>query len=115
MAKARTMDLTQGPIMKQLIAFSVPVLLTSLMNHTFTVVDKIVVGRFAENGTQALAAVGASSLMTTLLVALFSGLSVGVNVICANRRGARDQEAVDRCMHSAIVLSVVIGVSVAIL
>ena len=115
MAKARTMDLTQGPIMKQLIAFSIPVLLTSLLNHTFTVVDKIVVGRFAENGTQALAAVGASSLMTTLLVALFSGLSVGANVICANRRGAKNQKALDLCMHSAVVLSVVVGISVAIL
>ena len=115
MVKARTMDLTQGPIMKKLIAFAIPVLLTSLMNQAFTVVDKIVVGRFAENGTQALAAVGASSLMTGLFVALFSGLSVGANVICANRRGAKDQKAVERCMHSAILLSVVIGVSIAIL
>lgn len=115
MAKSRTMDLTEGPIMKQLIAFAIPVLLTSLMNQAFTVADRIVVGRFAENGTQALAAVGASSLMTSLLVSLFSGLSVGVNVICANKRGAKDQEAVDRCMHSAMVLSVIIGVVIAML
>jgi len=115
MVKARTMDLTEGPIMKQLIAFAIPVLLTSLMNHTFTVADRIVVGRLAENGTQALAAVGASSLMTALLVSLFSGLSVGVNVVCANKRGARDQEALDRCMHSAIVMSTIIGIVIAAL
>ena len=115
MAKSNTMDLTRGPIMKQLVAFAIPVLLTSLMNQTFTVADRIVVGRFAKEGTQALAAVGASSLMTSLLVSLFSGLSVGVNVICANRRGAKDQDAVERCMHSAIALSVIIGIVVAAL
>ena len=50
MHKSRTMDLTEGPIMKKLIAFSIPVLLTALMNHTFTIADRIVVGQFAKPG-----------------------------------------------------------------
>ena len=115
MGKTRTMDLTEGPIMKKLIAFSVPILLTSLMNHTFTIADRIVVGRFAENGTQALAAVGATGMLTSLIVSLFSGLTTGVDVICANRRGARDQEALDRCMHSALVLGALVGILLALL
>ena len=74
MFKSRTMDLTEGPIMKKLIAFSVPVLLTSLMNHTFTIADRIVVGKFAENGTQALAA------------AMFAaGLGAGDEIICTTK------------------------------
>lgn len=115
MGKSRTMDLTEGPILKKLITFAVPVLLTALMNHTFTVADRIVVGRFAENGTHALAAVGATGILTALLVSLFSGLTIGVDVICANKRGARDQEALDRCMHSAVVLGVLVGVAIALL
>lgn len=115
MVKSRTMDLTEGPIMKKLIAFSVPVLLTSLMNHTFTITDRIVVGQCAENGTRALAAVGATGTLTSLLLSLASGLNVGVDVTCANRRGAKDQKALERCMHSALVLGALIGIAIAVL
>ena len=113
MSKSRTMDLTEGPIMKKLIAFSIPVLLTALMNHTFTIADRIVVGQFAENGTQALAAVGATGILTSLLLSLSSGLNVGVDVTCANRRGARDQKALERCMYSSLVLGALIGILLA--
>ena len=115
MGKTKSLDLTQGSVTKKLIAFAIPILLTNVMQHLYTVADRVVVGQFAENGKLALAAVGSTSSATTLFLNVFNGLAVGANVICANRRGAKDQKGLELCSHSSMLLSVVIGLCVSLL
>ena len=115
MGKVKSMDLTRGSVTKQLILFALPILLTNVMQHLYTVADRVVVGQFAENGKLALAAVGSTSSATTLFLNVFNGLAVGANVICANRRGARDQKGLELCTHSSMLLSVYVGLAVAAL
>ena len=115
MAKVGAMDLTRGSVTKRLILFALPILLTNVLQHLYTVADRVVVGQFAENGKLALAAVGSTSAATTLFLNVFNGLAVGANVICANKRGARDQKGLELCSHSSMLLSICIGILVAAL
>lgn len=115
MRSSGTMDLTKGSVSKKLIAFALPILLTNLLQHLYTVADRVVVGQFAENGEMALAAVGSTSSATTLFLNIFTGLAIGTNVICANLRGARKQKELETCMHSSMLLAVVTGIGVAVL
>ena len=115
MRSSGTMDLTKGSVTKRLIAFVLPVLLTNILQHLYTVADRVVVGQFAANGEVALAAVGSTSSATTLFLNIFTGLAIGTNVICANRRGAKNQKDLELCMHSSMLLSVVTGVCIGLL
>lgn len=115
MRRTATLDLTKGSVTKQLIVFILPVLLTYLLQHLYTVADRVVVGQFAENGKVALAAVGSTAASTALFLNVFTGLAVGTNVICANRRGAKDQKGLELCMHSSMLLSVWVGIAIGVL
>lgn len=112
MRTAKSLDLTRGSVTKQLILFALPILLTNVLQHLYTVADRVVVGQFAENGKLALAAVGSTSAATTLFLNVFNGLAVGANVVCANKRGAKDQKGLELCSHSSMLLSIYIGVLV---
>ena len=57
MAKSKQLDLTKGSVMKQLIAFAMPILFANVLQHLYNVADKVVVGQFAQDGTVALAAI----------------------------------------------------------
>ena len=114
MSKRSTLDMTQGPILKKLLIFAIPAIITSLVQQLYTITDRVVVGRFAEDGTQALAAVGSTSTATTMFLNVFIGMALGANVVCSNYRGAKDAESVDRCMHTAIPLGAVCGLFVVI-
>lgn len=107
MSSRNSMDLTKGPIFKQLIVFSFPVILSSILQQFYNTADQIVVGRFS--GEDALAAVGATSYVITLFVGLFSGLSVGATVVCAKYCGAGDAERTAKTVHSSIAIAVVGG------
>lgn len=114
MASSHSTDLTKGPITKNLLFFVTPLLLSSLLQQLYNIADRVVVGQFAENGSAALAAVGTTGEATTLILNLFIGVSVGVNVICANLRGARNQAGLRKCMHSSILLSAILGAILAV-
>ena len=107
---AHTLDLTKGSVTKKLISFAIPILLSSLLQHLYTIADRVVVGNFAADGATALAAVGATNSATNLLLNLFVGISLGANIVCSNLRGANRQEKLRKCMHSAVVLSAIFGV-----
>jgi len=107
---AHSMDLTQGSVFKKLVVFAFPLLLTNLMQQFYHAADVIVVGNFAQDSTTSLAAVGSTGSITTLLLNLFLGLSIGANVVCANRYGAKDREGLLRAMHTAIFVAGISGV-----
>lgn len=111
MAGTHTLDLTKGSVTKKLLTFALPIFLSTVLQHLYTIADRVVVGNFAADGTTALAAVGATNSATNLLLNLFVGVSLGANIVCANLRGANNTEKLRRCMHSAVVLSAIFGVA----
>lgn len=108
----RTMDMTQGPLMSKVLFFALPIMLSSVLQLVFNAADTIVVGRFA--GNEALAAVGSVGSLNSLIVSLFIGLSVGVNVLVARYTGSRDERQVSETVHTAVLLSVIGGIVLSI-
>ena len=86
----RTMDMTEGSLLTKVLFFSLPIMLSGILQLLFNAADTIVVGRFA--GNEALAAVGSVGALNNMIISLFVGLSIGVNVLVARFTGARDAE-----------------------
>lgn len=115
MRKSHAIDLTHGSIMKKMIAFAVPIMLGNILQQLYNVADRVVVGQFAANGEVALAAVGSTSSLINLILALFNGLAVGVNVLCANLLGAKREKELRENMHTSMLLAVISGLAVGLL
>ncbi|MBE7047771.1 MAG: MATE family efflux transporter [Ruminococcaceae bacterium] len=109
----RNIDIVNGSMPKKLISFAMPVMLTGILQLLFNTCDMIIVGQFS--GSDALAAVGATTYLVNLLINAFLGLSVGVNVVAALYFGARDHENFQKTVHTAVTLSLVCGIPLAIL
>ncbi|MBQ7064441.1 MAG: MATE family efflux transporter [Firmicutes bacterium] len=103
------MNLTEGPILRKILIFALPLALSGILQLLFNAADVIVVGRFV--GSTALAAVGSTGSLINLLINLLMGLSVGTNVSVAKAYGARDFKMVSDSVHTAILLSIVSGFS----
>ena len=102
-AAKKNTDLTKGPVARSLILFALPLLGSSLVQQLYNTVDLICVGRAC--GTNASAAVGASSLLITCLVGFFGGLAVGASVLVANLLGAGRKREVKTAVRAAVSLS----------
>ena len=100
-------DITQGVIWKQLLALFFPLWFGTFFQQLYNTVDTVVVGRFV--GKVALAAVGSTGVIVNLTVGIFTGLAAGAVVVIAQRYGARQGEEVHRSVHTAMLLSVIIG------
>ena len=101
------MDMTSGPLLGKLAVFSLPIVFSGLLQLLFNAADIAVVGRFTGQG--ALAAVSASGPVSSLIVTLFMGLSVGANVLCAQYAGAKREKDLSETLHTAVSLSAVAG------
>ena len=110
--KRQELNMTEGPFLKKIILFLIPLVLTGLLQTLYNAADLVVVGRF--RGELALAAVGCTGALTNLIVGLFMGLSVGAGVLVAHAIGANDHERVEKVVHNSVLLSVVLGVIVAV-
>ena len=108
MARTKELDMLNGALLPKLMMFSLPLALTGILQLLFNAADVIVVGKFA--GSTSLAAVGATSALINLLTGAFIGISVGVNILVARYIGCRDDAGVSRAVHSAITLSLLLGV-----
>lgn len=105
--KESQIDMTSGPVARELVSFSVPLILTSVLQLLFNAADVIVVGRFA--GDESLAAVGSTSSLINLLVNLFLGLSTGANVVAASMFGARKSRELRQTVSTSMHLGVISG------
>lgn len=105
--KKRNQDMLQGPLLSGIIAYTIPIILTSLLQLLFNAADLVVVGRFC--GSISVAAVGATGSITNLIVNLFIGLSVGAGVTVAHGLGSREDEVVHRTVHTALPTALVSG------
>ena len=109
----KTVDMVNGPLLKNIWLFAVPLMLTNFLQMLFNAADTVVVGRFA--GQQALAAVGATGSLCFFLVAIFNGLSMGSNVLIARYLGAGEEKHVRTAVHTAITMSAISGLFLALL
>ena len=107
----RSMDMTEGPLLSKVLFFALPIMLSGILQLLFNAADTIVVGRFA--GNEALAAVGSVGSLNNLIISLFIGLSVGVNVLVARFTGAQEPQNVAETVHTAVLLSLIGGVALA--
>ena len=110
--KTRSVDMTQGPFLKKIIFFAIPLILTGVLQQLYNAADLIIVGMF--DGQIALAAVGTTGSLTNLVVGLFLGLSVGSGVAVAHHIGERKEDEVRKVVHTSVVLSFFLGVLIAI-
>ena len=102
-----------GSIPRQLLLFFFPIWLGTMFQQLYNTVDTLIVGNFV--GTQALAAVGATSSFVQLLVGLFVGLCSGAGVIIAQSFGARDHDEVNRQVHTALALAIAGGAALTVI
>ena len=107
MKKSYEVNMCEGPILGKVLIFSIPLMLSGILQLLFNAADVIVVGRFA--GSQSLAAVGSTSALINLLINVFMGFSVGVNVLVARYYGGRKERDVSETVHTAVTLSLVCG------
>ncbi|MCR4704493.1 MAG: MATE family efflux transporter [Lachnospiraceae bacterium] len=113
MKKSYEIDMCEGPIFSKVLIFTVPLILSSILQLLFNAADVIVVGRY--DGQQSLAAVGSTSSLTNLLISFFMGLSVGANVLVARYIGARNDREVSDTVHTAIAISLAGGVLIGLI
>ena len=111
--KKQNQNMLQGPLLGSIISYTVPIILTSVLQLLFNAADLVVVGRFC--GSISVAAVGATGSITALIVNLFIGLSVGAGVTVAHGIGSREDEVVHRTVHTALPLALFSGVVLTVL
>ena len=104
----RSIDMTQGPLFTSMISYTIPIILTSLLQLLFNAADMIVVGRFC--GSISVAAVSTTGALTNLIINLFIGLSVGVGVSVAHALGSKQHVIVHRIVHTAIPTALIGGI-----
>ena len=104
-------DMCNGSIMDKLISFSLPLMVSSILQLMFNAVDIIVVGRFS--GSQALAAVGSTTALINIFTNLFIGISLGANVLAARYFAAGREKEMSEAVHTAITLALISGVMMA--
>lgn len=104
----KSIDMCQGPLLGKMISYTVPIILTGILQLLFNAADLIVVGRAC--GSASVAAVGSTGAITNLIVNLFIGLSVGAGVAVAQGIGAGDKVDVHKTVHTVIPIAIIGGV-----
>lgn len=105
-------DMCNGPLFKKILIFSLPLMLTGILQLLYNAADIIVVGRYA--GSVSLAAVGSTSSLINLIVNVFVGLSIGTSVVVSQNYGAERNKDVSETVHTSIAISIISGVAVGI-
>ncbi len=114
--KKAPVDLCTRPLLKKTVLFALPLVLTSVLQLLYNAADIIVLGRWAGDESEAaVGAVGSTGALINLITNLFIGLSVGALAIVARYVGARDNDKIQKSVHTSLIVSVIGGVAVGIL
>ena len=108
----KEMDMLNGPLFKNIIKFTIPLLLTGTLQLLYNAADIVIVGQFASD--HSLAAVSSTGSLINLIVNVFMGLSVGASVIVSQNMGAGKYKDVSEAVHTSIAISIVCGIVVGI-
>ena len=110
--KGASVNLTEGPIGKQILLFTVPLLLGNVFQQFYNAADTVIVGKFV--GKEALAAVGSSGALINLLVSLLMGVAVGAGVVVSRYYGAKQYEEMRATIHTTIAFGLISGVALTV-
>ncbi len=110
----RKINMTEGPLLGKILIYTVPLILTGMLQLLYNAADTIVAGRFAEDGETALAAVGSCGALINLIINLFMGLSVGAGVLVAQYIGAKKEDDVRMTVHTAVPAAALLGAVVSV-
>ena len=108
--KSYEVNMTEGPLLKKIILFAIPLMLTGMLQLLYNAADIVVVGKFA--GDASLAAVGSTTSLINLIVNTFLGLSLGAGVVVAQSIGSRNKARLHRTVHTSMFLSLFLGIGV---
>ena len=111
--RTQNRSMLEGPLFRNIILYTIPVMLTGVLQLLFNAADLVIVGRFC--GSISVAAVGATGAITNLIVNLFIGLSVGAGVTVAHGLGGEDDEAVSRTVHTAVPTAIITGLILSVI
>lgn len=106
--RSTTRDMTRGPIAKEILLFAVPLMLGNIFQMLYNTVDSIVVGNFVS--TEALAAVGATAMVTNMAVFFFNGFSIGAGVVIGRLFGARELKQLHRAIETTMAITLILCV-----
>lgn len=106
-------NMLSGPLFLNIVQYTIPIILTSILQLLFNAADLVIVGRFC--GSVSVAAVGATGSITNLLVNFFIGLSVGAGVTVAHGLGSHEDTVVHNTVHTALPVALVSGVVLTII
>jgi len=104
---SKRIDMCNGPILPSVIKYTIPIILTGLLQLAFNAADMMVIGMFC--GSTSVGSVGATSSLTNLLVNLFIGIGSGVSVVTAKAIGAKNFKDTTRLVHAAVPLGILAG------
>ena len=107
MRASHSLSLTEGPMLPAIIRFSIPLMLSNVLQVLFNMSDIAVVGRFA--GARALGAVGSTTILVTLFTGFLIGMGSGVNVVTARYLGAGRHRDVSMTVHTSAILLLITG------
>ena len=105
--RSNEIDMCTGPVAGKILRFSIPVMLSGMLQLLFNAADVMVIGQNC--GSVSLAAVGSNGAVINLIVNLFLGISIGTNVMVARAVGRQHRDRVFRSVHTAILLSLILG------
>ncbi len=108
----KDVDMVNGPLFKNIVKFTIPLMLSGMLQLLYNAADIIVVGQFASD--QSLAAVSSTGSLINLIVNLFMGLSIGTSVVVSQNLGAGKHKDVSEAVHTSIAVSIICGVLVGI-
>lgn len=105
----RKLNMSEGPIAPQMIRFVIPLILLGFVQQFFNVADVVLASHLGTSGDSAVAAVGSTSAIRSLLVAFFMGCSTGSAVAVSHAIGSKSKEEIKVNVHTAMLLSIIIG------
>lgn len=108
MARSKNIDMTKGPILKELVLFALPLLLGNAFQQLYNTVDSVIVGQFV--GPESLAAVTSTAVIINTLVGLFVGFSTGSSVIISQFFGAQKGDMLRKSIHTALSATFIMGI-----
>ncbi len=109
---SHVVNMTKGPLFRETVVFTIPMMLSGLLQLCFNAADLVVIGRLGSD--HSLGAVGATSSFCVFLITVFLGLSVGANVVVSTRFGRGDRKGMSRAVHTSVLVALLGGVFLAL-
>ena len=108
-------SMTEGPLFGKMMLYTIPIIITGILQLLFNAADRVRVGQFGESGSNAIAAVGCTASITSLFVNFFIGCSAGSGVVVAHAIGSHNDEAVRKAVHTTIPFAAIGGGIISVL